>query len=895
MIYTLHVAKGSRHQTIMDMLGPRRLSCGLRHSNTIIKEKNKALTTSLHDHYYYFYSKPTRTLEAEQPTDEAHNTRDTPYEVKFPFPLWNLVYILFPERPTEPSCNLFLSLTPSRLMRRQFLAVQISSRCKCASAWLPHTMQRTAYATTTGPQNGSGTGETSSTEKSSTVGTTGAPRVKKIMMFDENEGLSPGLGGFGHYAGSISAFMDPEKEKARQAPLPCDQSVSEAGAPLSGDPGPSAINSQQLTERLHAEQMTDVVQQGGSLPQQAGQNQQIAAPRRPPAFLDVGPSLGSSLPPLPSPARPSSLPNRQRQEQAQAKAKAKAKAAPAPSEPATSNRSREAEDYYSSLPKNAMSKEEMWSRIQAANADKNERLGLRKPTESGGGARGPLEGSQAGALDPHEVDFAKMEEELKAHDPWHYQLGTYAFKAGAEESELVVAKQRCYDYFTLWTLAMALNKARWNMLEVNAQRGVKTTGAGMKILFWKEAVRGILQSGDTSGASFTESHPVLRPFASVVRRHPKLTKSFVRGFTDARLRTLQQPANTQQLFDHFDKFYGYFYNSLLEVTELQDEAAEHALLHIGRANGITNHCVMFWKKYAALGVTLLPADLCADHCVHLGLLKRISLASRDRAVRRLLCDVMGVAKTEMLHAEKLAKDIHPKTWPILMECFYPNYYLNFLQKRDFNVSAMFADYNIENMGFTWFRIKKRLEWQREQSIEKLLSDAAPVPIINRCVFYRGTAYKMATPARGSAGSQDLIFPLLMLNYGSSVTHSLTTIIIRDPPPDAPNIEEFKLLLLLLFFFLLSPPPSFPLNTNLVCYTDTTDPRNISFGSCLGPLAFHRECCGAGFKVPTNTFIFLLIAVDSEAGQELSIHSCQTLFHPSTTDQVHLCQCCSSQF
>lgn len=52
-----------------------------------------------------------------------------------------------------------------------------------------------------------------------------------------------------------------------------------------------------------------------------------------------------------------------------------------------------------------------------------------------------------------------------------------------------------------------------------------------------------------------------------------MTKAFIRGFTDARLRVLQQPGNVKQLFEYYDKFYGYFFNSLLQVVGIKDEGA----------------------------------------------------------------------------------------------------------------------------------------------------------------------------------------------------------------------------------------------------------------------------------------------------------------------------------
>lgn len=74
------------------------------------------------------------------------------------------------------------------------------------------------------------------------------------------------------------------------------------------------------------------------------------------------------------------------------------------------------------------------------------------------------------------------------------------------------------------------------------------------------------------------------------------------------------------------------------------------MLHIGRALGLTLHTVMLWKKYARIGFTMLPADLCADHRVNMALLRNIPLASLDLGVRELLHEVMCIVKNEMKSA-----------------------------------------------------------------------------------------------------------------------------------------------------------------------------------------------------------------------------------------------------
>ncbi|KAG8343224.1 putative Squalene phytoene synthase [Trypanosoma vivax] len=521
------------------------------------------------------------------------------------------------------------------------------------------------------------------------------------VHLSRDEGLSPELGGFTEYGGSISAFVKPKGDgqgsRAQGAePLPCAEDET-------------------TVEAAKARCMAEIARTG-KLPSPrdvVGKPPQGYEP--PPIRREISSQghtkLPSSLPRrIPTPI----VPPLSTTSDAQSSTAGINEPENAVKVEDKGLHTKEAEDYYRAVPRNALSKEEMWQRITSAATDREERV--------------------SSALRASDADYLKMEEELREEDLFHFRIGELAFPD--------TTKRR--NYYAMWQLAMSLNKARWTMLDVHSQRGVKTTGAGMKLLFWKEAVNQIMEKRCMTAGQFTDSHPVLRPFAAAVEHNPHMTKAFVRGFTEARLRVLQQPGNVKQLFDHFDRYYGYFFNSLLEILHVKDEHTEHLMQHIGRAIGLTQHCVMFWKKYARIGFTMLPADLCADNHVNLALLRNISLASRDRAVRRLLYDVMCIVKTEMLHAQEIAPQCSPLAWPVVMECTYANYYLGFLQRRDFNVSAMFADNNIENAGFAWYRVKKRWEWEKYQSIERLVAEAAPLPLIGTSWHHRGSSYKVAS-------------------------------------------------------------------------------------------------------------------------------------------------------
>jgi hypothetical protein len=276
-----------------------------------------------------------------------------------------------------------------------------------------------------------------------------------------------------------------------------------------------------------------------------------------------------------------------------------------------------------------------------------------------------------------------------------------------------------------------------------AEKGPKSSeGTALRMMFWKDAIQEILEKGSMVRGQFVDGHPVLRPFAHTFQTTPGMTKTFIRNWTDARLRVMAQPANTKVLCEHFDKSYGCFYNSLLEVIGVKSDDAQHMMMHLGRAYGITMHCVMFWKKYAALNVTMLPADICADRYISMSLLRKTALANQDKALRSALEELMSIVKTEMIHAHDLHDKVPIQAYPVVWECIYPNYHLGFLQRFDFDINAMYGDHNLENPFYHWYAYKKIHQWRRKQSLGELLSEHAPLPYTNICIGHRGSVFKM---------------------------------------------------------------------------------------------------------------------------------------------------------
>ena len=314
----------------------------------------------------------------------------------------------------------------------------------------------------------------------------------------------------------------------------------------------------------------------------------------------------------------------------------------------------------------------------------------------------------------NELEHMRIEKELKAEDRFHWRIG----QLGIDD------EQMRNDYYALHILALKLNKCRWYMMDINNKKGVSTTAIGMRGLFWKESCNAIIDAGRMTRGQFVDSHPVLRPFGECLERR-SITKPFSRGFVESRLKVMQQPANMKQLFDHFDRFHGHFLCMQLELLGVKSEVAEHIMIHLGRAIGITQHCVMLWRDYARLGQTMLPADLCASNHVNLSLLRNLRLASQDTCVRHVLFEVMNHVRSEMKHVRDLAALYPTAAWPILVEAFYPNYFLTFLEHFEFDVTKRYADQHQYTYGFWWFMNKQLLRWTRTKDVNVLVEQECP--------------------------------------------------------------------------------------------------------------------------------------------------------------------------
>jgi hypothetical protein len=138
--------------------------------------------------------------------------------------------------------------------------------------------------------------------------------------------------------------------------------------------------------------------------------------------------------------------------------------------------------------------------------------------------------SSAGQQPITELEMVRLEKLLKDEDKYHWRMGQIGFDD----------EERRNDYYALHVIALQLNKARWQNIDLSSQKGQQTTGSNVRSMFWKESLNGIIDKGRMVEGQFVDSHPTLRPFAEAVKRR-RLTKTFLRGFVDSRLKVMAQP------------------------------------------------------------------------------------------------------------------------------------------------------------------------------------------------------------------------------------------------------------------------------------------------------------------------------------------------------------------
>lgn len=378
------------------------------------------------------------------------------------------------------------------------------------------------------------------------------------------------------------------------------------------------------------------------------------------------------------------------------------------SSPAAESNSEEAAEYRKNI-KHDVPPTEVWKKMSESRRKLVEELENERPNET------------------TELEYLKLERDIKEEDRFHWRIGQLAFED----------ETRRNDYYAMHNVGLKLNKARWQLLEAATQKGQKMTGQQMRCVFWKESCFSIIDKGKMTQGQFVDGHPTLRPFADAVHRR-KMTKAYLRGFVEARLKVLQQPANVKQLFDHFDRMYGYFYNALLELLEVRkNDVAEHLMSHLGRANGLIQHAVLLWREYSRLNTTLIPADICADNHVNLALLKNLRLATMDRCVRRCLLELTFHARNELDHVRALAPMCPTRAWPLMAEALLPNYYVNFLDRNEYDVTRWFVETMPTSPGFQWFMYKQFWHWHRTQDLTVFARDVAPVPFLPSFMQFGG--------------------------------------------------------------------------------------------------------------------------------------------------------------
>lgn len=204
-----------------------------------------------------------------------------------------------------------------------------------------------------------------------------------------------------------------------------------------------------------------------------------------------------------------------------------------------------------------------------------------------------------------------------------------------------------------------------------------TTIAQMRLTFWKEAVDKIFKD-------CPPEHPISKEIHRALKKH-KLSKVYFN-----RLVTSRKTQSSENGFPSLEALEKYSENSvspifylLLQAAGVQDVNIDHAMSHLGKAQGIANalRSVPHLARKADNVSFPLPIDLLMEHNVS----SEAILRGGNESLKEVTYKVASRGKLHLDKATSLMKGISREVFLLFLPAVPVSGYLNKLQKVNFDI------------------------------------------------------------------------------------------------------------------------------------------------------------------------------------------------------------------
>lgn len=201
----------------------------------------------------------------------------------------------------------------------------------------------------------------------------------------------------------------------------------------------------------------------------------------------------------------------------------------------------------------------------------------------------------------------------------------------------------------------------------------------MKLKFWHDSV----DKCYNKEVSYVEDNPVLKELKSTITR-TKLTKSFLKRLVTSR----DRPKNmgfltTKQMEDYSEQTVSSLYYLLLEVYGIKDMNVDHAISHLGKAQGLTNllRAIPYRGRSEALNI---PQEVLMKHGVSQERVIRDKVG--DKGVEECVFEIATVAHQHLDKSRSLSDKVPSKVKQLFLASYAIERYLERLRQVNFRLT-----------------------------------------------------------------------------------------------------------------------------------------------------------------------------------------------------------------
>ncbi|XP_004529557.1 NADH dehydrogenase (ubiquinone) complex I, assembly factor 6 homolog [Ceratitis capitata] len=201
----------------------------------------------------------------------------------------------------------------------------------------------------------------------------------------------------------------------------------------------------------------------------------------------------------------------------------------------------------------------------------------------------------------------------------------------------------------------------------------------LKLKFWYDSIDKCF----TNETSYVADHPVLRELKYTVDSN-KLSKIYLKRLVTARDRPSNQPFLTvKHLEEYAEQVFSSLFHLLVELNGIKDIQVDHAVSHLGKAQGIATllRAIPYKGRTQALNV---PQEILIKHGVSQERIVRDK--AEDKGVEECIFEVASVAHQHLEKARSLIDKVPKSVRKVFLPSIAVERYLERLRKSNFRLT-----------------------------------------------------------------------------------------------------------------------------------------------------------------------------------------------------------------